>query len=174
MSTQYRRIGRECALKVLFALRHAENPDPDQALREFWGNFRFADDALGEPVDPRECPTPDIVKCFAEQLVRGIIAYRPVLDREISAVAKNWSLDRINPVDISILRMACYEILYLDDIPAPVTMNEAIEIAKRYGTKESPAFVNGLLDKVANRAEAHQKNSLSTEKSGHLYAEKND
>lgn len=166
ISIPYRRLGREYALKVLFALRHAEDPDPDQVLRQFWGNFRFADDALGEPVDALKRPVPEIVKSFAEQLVRGIVAYRPVIDQQIAAVAKNWSLDRMNTVDISILRMACYEILYLEDIPAPVTMNEAIEIAKRYGTKESPAFINGLLDKVANQAQAPQNNSLRAKTSG--------
>lgn len=150
---QNRRLGRECALKLLFALRHDSGLSQEDLLARFWQNFRFADDALGEPLDTVDTPIPETAKRFAEQLVRGIIEFRPVLDRRITEVAKNWSLERMTAVDLSILRMACYELCYLPDIPARVTMNEAIEIAKRYGTKESPSFVNGLLDKIAKTVE---------------------
>ncbi len=156
MQIQNRRLGRECALKILFALRHNRTIDQEDLLARFWENFRFADDALGEPLDVSERPIPESAKCFTEQLVRGIIEFRPVLDKKIAEVAKNWSLDRMTAVDLSILRMACYELCYLDDIPARVTMNEAIEIAKRYGTKESPSFVNGLLDKIAKTLETQE------------------
>jgi N utilization substance protein B len=82
-------------------------------------------------------------------LVAGVVEFRPVLDRTIREVAKNWSLERMAPVDLTILRIGTYELLYQPDIPGRVTLNEAIEIAKRYGSKESPSFVNGLLDKIA-------------------------
>ena len=149
MQIQHRRLGRECALKILFALRHDTNSNQDELLARFWENFRFADDALGEPLDVPGKPVSEIAKRFTELLVKGIVEYRPVLDQRISEAAKNWSLERMTAVDISILRMACFELCYMSDIPARVTMNEAIEIAKRYGTKESPSFVNGLLDKIA-------------------------
>jgi N utilization substance protein B len=149
MQIQHRRLGRECALKILFALRHDTNVNQNELLGRFWENFRFADDALGEPLDTQDQPVSETAKRFTEQLVKGIVEYRPVLDQRISEAAKNWSLERMTAVDISILRMACFELCYMPDIPARVTMNEAIEIAKRYGTKESPSFVNGLLDKIA-------------------------
>ena len=151
MQIQHRRLGRECALKILFALRHDANLDQNELLGRFWENFRFADDALGEPLDSLDKPIPESAKKFTEQLVSGIVEYRPVLDQRIRDAAKNWSLERMTVVDLSILRMACFELCYLPDIPARVTMNEAIEIAKRYGTKESPAFINGLLDKIAQK-----------------------
>lgn len=149
MQIQNRRLGRECALKILFALKYDESMNADELLGRFWDGFRFANDALGEPLDSNDEPVPESARVFTEQLVRGIAEYRPALDRKIEDVARNWSLSRMAPVDLSILRMACYELCYLADIPARVTLNEAIEIAKRYGTKESPAFVNGLLDKIA-------------------------
>ncbi len=149
MQIQHRRLGRECALKILFALRHDIDTGQDELLGRFWENFRFADDALGEPLDVQDKPIPESAKRFTEQLVAGIVEYRSVIDQRIREAAKNWSLERMTAVDLSILRMACFELCYMPDIPARVTMNEAIEIAKRYGTKESPSFVNGLLDKIA-------------------------
>ena len=153
MQIQHRRLGRECALKILFALRHDTSIVQNELLERFWKNFRFADDALGEPLDSLDKPIPESAKRFTEQLVNGIVEYRPVLDQRISEAAKNWSLERMTAVDLTILRVACFELCYLPDIPARVTMNEAIEIAKRYGTKESPSFVNGLLDKIAKNVD---------------------
>ncbi len=149
-----RRVGRECALKMLYALKlEREQVDPGRLLDSFWDNFRFADDALGEPLDSIEEPLATSTRIFAETLVKGVVEYRSVLDRKISEVAKNWSLERMTPVDLSILRMSAYELLFLPEIPVSVSINEAIEIAKRYGTEESAAFINGLLDKIARNVE---------------------
>lgn len=152
MSSNNRRVARECALKILFAVRLDEQADATRLLADFWRNFRFADDALGEPLETVETPLPTAARTFAETLVAGVVEYRAVLDREIREVAQNWSLDRMATVDLSILRICAYELLYLPDVPTRVAINEAIEIAKRYGTKESPSFVNGLLDKIAQNA----------------------
>lgn len=151
MSTSHRRVGRECALKILFALKLDEQADATRLLSEFWQVFRFADDVLGEPLETAEVALPTAARTFAETLVRGVVEFRSVLDREIRETAKNWSLERMTAVDLSILRLASYELLYQPDIPVRVTLNEAIEIAKRYGTQESPAFINGLLDKIAQK-----------------------
>ncbi len=118
-------------------------------LDDFWSSFRFADDALGEPLETIDAPLPSATRIFAEEVVKGVVSYRAVIDQKISSVAKNWSLERMAPVDLAILRIGAFELLYRDDVPLPVVINEAVEIAKRYGTKESPAFVNGLLDKIA-------------------------
>jgi N utilization substance protein B len=145
-----RRVARECALKVLFAHRfEGFSGSPQQQLEDFWGNFRFADDALGEPLETVTVPLATATRLFAEEVVRGVVEYRAVIDQKIVDVARNWSLERMSPVDLGILRIGVYELLYLDDVPVPVTINEAVEIAKRYGTKDSPSFVNGLLDKIA-------------------------
>ena len=153
-----RRVGREYALKMLFALQLDKNqPEPNQLVHSFFEHFHFADDVLGEPLDGIEAPVTTAARLFAEALVKGVIEFRSVLDKTVGAHAKNWSLKRMTPVDLSILRIGAYELLYRPDIPAAVTIDEAIEIAKRYGTKESPSFINGILDKIA--AVAAQKNS---------------
>ena len=153
-----RRVGREYALKMLFALQLDEaQSEPAQVVDSFFEHFRFADDVLGEPLDDIETPVTTAARLFAENIVKGVVEFRSVIDRRISEQAKNWSLKRMTPVDLSILRIGVYELLYQPDIPTPVVIDEAIEIAKRYGTKESPAFINGILDKIA--AVAAQKNS---------------
>ena len=152
MSSNNRRVARECALKILFALRIDEQADAAKLLNDFWQNFRFADDALGEPLETESQPLPTAAKTFAETLVKGVVEYRAVIDKQIREVAKNWTLERMATVDLSILRICTYELLYLPDVPVRVAINEAIEISKRYGTKESPSFINGLLDKVAQKS----------------------
>ncbi len=148
-----RRVGRECALKMLFALKLGGNQvELNRLLDSFWNNFRFADDALGEPLETIDAHLTTSSRLFAETIVKGVVEFRAVIDKKIAEVAKNWSLERMTPVDLSILRIGTYELLYLPEIPVQVAINEAIEIAKRYGTKESPSFINGLLDKIAQSA----------------------
>ncbi len=86
---------------------------------------------------------------FAMELIDGCIEKWGDLTAAIERVAQNWSLDRMNASDLNVLRLATYELLYRTDIPHQVTLNEAVELAKRFGTKESGAFVNGILDKIA-------------------------
>ncbi len=85
---------------------------------------------------------------FAVDLIAGVRTKREDIDRIIEEVAQNWSLSRMTPIDRSILRLATYEILFCKDIPAKVAIDEAIELAKRFGTAESSRFVNGILDRV--------------------------
>lgn len=149
--TNNRRRGREYALKILFALKYEhEQVSPDRILEQFWNNFHFSDDPLGEPLESAVHRVPQAVRLFTETLVRGVLKNRAVLDEQIVAAARNWSLSRMAPVDLALLRLATYELMFLTDIPAAVTLNEAIEIAKCYGTRESPAFINGLLDKIVH------------------------
>ncbi|WP_321370925.1 transcription antitermination factor NusB [uncultured Desulfuromusa sp.] len=148
-----RRVGREYALKVLFALQlDKDQPKANELLSIFFKNFHFADDILGEPLDAGEISLSTAARLFAEQIVNGVIEFRSVVDKKIVDVAKNWSLERMAPVDLSILRIGTYELLYQPEIPTPVVIDEAIEISKRYGTKDSPSFINGLLDKIAKEA----------------------
>src|SRR5512146_1694966 len=90
------------------------------------------------------------VRAFAEDLVAGVISNLAAIDGLIKAKSKNWALGRMARVDLSILRLAVFELLFRPDIPKNVTINEAIEVSKKFGTEDSPAFVNGILDEVAS------------------------
>jgi N utilization substance protein B len=102
--------------------------------------------------EPLELPPPSTeeaaVRVFAEPLIRGTLEHIPELDEKIKHYAKNWELHRMAVVDRNILRLAIYEMLHRDDIPPVVSINEAVDIAKRFSTDESGGFVNGILDKV--------------------------
>ena len=88
------------------------------------------------------------IRRFARDLIQGVHQEREELDRHIAAAADNWVIKRMAAIDRNILRLACYELLRLDDVPPKVTINEAIELAKKFSTAESGSFVNGVLDKV--------------------------
>ena len=90
------------------------------------------------------------VKKYAEVLVRGVSDKITDLDQVIEQFAEHWKINRMACVDRNILRLSAYEIIYVDDVPPKVAMNEAIELAKKFGDSDSPKFVNGILDKVAN------------------------
>ena len=93
-------------------------------------------------------PAPPDVKAFTDQLVDGVLQHQAEIDRLIQKHALNWTLNRMSIIDRNILRCAVFELLMLSDVPATVTINEAIEIAKRYSDEESGAFVNGILDHI--------------------------
>lgn len=85
---------------------------------------------------------------FGWTIVSGVGKNLPTLDKEIHSHSTNWRIERMPFVDLTVLRLAAYEILFLDEIPKTVAINEAIELAKKFGAEDSPAFVNGLLDKL--------------------------
>lgn len=85
---------------------------------------------------------------FAEDLARGVIEHREAVDAKIKGYAKNWDFARLAVVDRNILRLAIYELLFREDIPPVVSINEAIDLAKKYSTEDSGRFVNGILDRV--------------------------
>jgi N utilization substance protein B len=89
---------------------------------------------------------------FARQIIMGALEHQKEIDQKIASLADGWPLRRMPNVDRNLLRLATYEIYYCADIPGPVTLNEAIELAKRFGGEESAKFVNGLLDKLAEGA----------------------
>ena len=130
-----RRQAREAALKLLYALEmtHAGLGD---VLAASWTTT----------VVPQE------VREFTTALVTGVMAHRQDIDVLIQASSMHWSLERIGLVERNILRFAIYELLYMPDIPPKVTMNEAVEVAKRYGAEEASVFVNGILDRITHDA----------------------
>jgi N utilization substance protein B len=148
MNTGARRRGRELALKIIYSLQGREG-SPENLLRDFWENFRFSDDLLGEPLEEFAQPVQREVRRFAEDLVFGVAEHLEKIDGIIGQFSTNWSLERMARVDLSILRLATFELLFRPEVPASVVMNEAIEIGKRYGTRDTPAFVNGILDKIS-------------------------
>jgi N utilization substance protein B len=88
------------------------------------------------------------IRDFTTTLVTGVIQRRDEIDTFIQECSTNWSLERMGMVERNILRFAIYELCFLPDIPPNVTINEAVEVAKKYGTEEAPAFINGILDRV--------------------------
>ncbi|MBF0318540.1 MAG: transcription antitermination factor NusB [Nitrospirae bacterium] len=96
----------------------------------------------------RKSPSGEIIE-FVDDLIRGVIRHLNEIDERIQSVSKHWELQRIASVDRNIIRFAVYEILYRADIPAAVTINEAVDIAKKYSTLESFSFINGILDTIA-------------------------
>ncbi|NCO23574.1 MAG: transcription antitermination factor NusB [Candidatus Infernicultor aquiphilus] len=126
-----RRLSRELALKVLFQI-DLVNTNMEEALK-----YNFESNEL-----------PEEVKEFTIILVRGVISNLAEIDKEIKSYTNNWSLERITNIDRNILRIAIYEILYIDNIPKSVSINEAVELAKKYSTKSSFSFVNGVLGKI--------------------------
>ena len=151
MSRGIRRQGREMALKVLYSLADHEGGSLEAVLTDFWHNFQFRNDVLGEVVeDAADLQRPE-VRHFAESLVCGVAENLEKIDRELNSYSTNWALDRMARVDLAILRLATFELIYAPDVPHNVVLNEAIELGKRFGTEETPAFVNGVLDHIAQQ-----------------------
>ena len=98
------------------------------------------------------CPLEKGETEFVEHLVRGVAANREKLDGLIESYSEHWRLERMSIVDRNILRIAAFELLYCRDIPPKVTLNEAIDLGKRFGTEDSGAFINGILDRIQNEA----------------------
>ena len=89
---------------------------------------------------------------FLKRLVLGVLEHFSELDRLIAKYSENWRLDRINMIDRNILRIALFELLYCEEIPPKVTINEAIDLGKRFGSEDSGSFINGILDRIQNEA----------------------
>jgi transcription antitermination protein NusB len=133
MAQAKRTKARERAVQALYQIDVAAT-DLDEALSRFWKSF--------EPVE-RE------VMEVAEALVRGVAEHRRAIDDAIESVSTNWRLDRMARVDRNILRLAVHEMLHRPEVPVKVAINEAIELGKKYGSESSGAFINGVLDKIA-------------------------
>ncbi len=126
-----RTLARECALKILYRIEISKDSMED-SVKDFWSR---------EEVEKE-------VRDFANSIVKGTCKELSRIDGFISKYADNWDIKRIAVIDKNILRMGIYEIVYREDIPPKVSINEAIELAKKYGDVDSGKFVNGILDKV--------------------------
>lgn len=141
-----RRRGREQALQVLCMLDAQPGLDPAAALTLYAANLQ----APGPEDEEEPAVPPDLEPDwpFTEQLVIGVRREREALDELIGKSSRNWRIERMNWVDRNLLRLAAYELRSLKETPARVVLNEAIEVAKRYGASDSSAFVNGVLDRL--------------------------
>jgi len=131
--TSRRTRAREVALQLLFQFDLNPKPLGRRAVEAF-ANDRLHREAEGVT--------------FSLALFDGVLAQKESIDAQISATAENWKLHRMLPVDRNVLRLASYEIVFAKE-PAAVAINEAIELSRRYGSSDSPGFVNGILDKIA-------------------------
>ncbi|MEP6663753.1 MAG: transcription antitermination factor NusB [Verrucomicrobiota bacterium] len=151
-----RREARERAVQFLFQYDLNPAEDLELALSHFWNSQRTAvlaeDKGNATWGEKTEFPPPSAeetaLRVFAEPLIRGALENRPQIDEHIRKHAQNWDIHRMAVVDRNILRLAIYEMLFRDDIPPVVSINEAVDIAKKFSTDDSGKFVNGILDKV--------------------------
>lgn len=122
---------RECTLQILYQIEISRELW-ESACHDYWEDH----------------PVLEEIKEFATQLVKGVCENRESIDQWICRCAENWELNRMAAVDRNILRLASYELRYLKEIPPKVSINEAVELAKKYGDVDSSKFVNGILDRI--------------------------
>jgi len=128
---------RECALQILY--QYEINPQSVEEVAEsFW--IRFPD-------------TPEQVRQFSEYLVRGVVEHLTEIDPSIEKYAQNWQLKRMAAIDRNILRLSVFEIIYSGEIPPKVSINEAVNMAKKFSQQDSGKFVNGILDRISHAAQ---------------------
>ena len=134
-----RRRARELALQFLYQY---------DALTESSGEVACPEDQLSLFWERSDSPVPQETKEFSSVLILGACKNLPHIDDIIGRFSEHWRLSRMSKIDRNILRLSIYELIYLSDIPPAVTINEAVELGKRFGTEESGSFINGILDKI--------------------------
>lgn len=126
-----RKVARELTFKVIFSF---DFQNEDERIDALIANLKNETNELTKEDEE-----------YIKAIVKGVIAQRDELDEKIKKYLKGWTMDRISKTDLAILRLAVYEILYRDDIPYKVSVNEAVELAKSFSEETSPSFVNGVL-----------------------------
>ncbi len=126
-----RRLSRELVIQFLYLIEMNEGKIPDQ-LKLFWENHSAAED----------------VQSFSEDILQDIFDHKEAIDARLEKYSDNWTLSRMAVIDRNLLRMAASEILYSKTVPPKVAIDEAVEIAKRFGSEDSPNFINGILDRI--------------------------
>ena len=129
-----RTLARECALKILYKIEISKD-SVESSIQDLWSREDHEHD----------------IKEFAEAIVKGTYENLARIDGIISKYTENWEINRMAVIDKNVLRMSIYQMLYREDIPYKVTINEAIDLAKKYGDIDSGKFVNGILDKVKEK-----------------------
>jgi N utilization substance protein B len=127
-----RRDGRVAALQYLYAWSINEPKNLPDDLRVFF----------------ESCENPREHYSFGEEIIHGVIEHRETIDTQIKALAHNWDFDRIAKIDLAILRLAMFEMIYRKDIPPVVSINEAIDLSKQFSNADAKRFINGILDRL--------------------------
>ena len=130
-----RRTAREQIFKIIFQTEFHKEDEAEEAIEIYKENIEDASKTDME---------------FIKSEIKGIIENKSAVDEAINKYAEGWEINRIAKVDLAILRLAVYEILYSDDVPNKVAVNEAVELAKSFSSDKSPSFINGILGKVIN------------------------
>lgn len=133
-----RRTARETALQILYQIDLTGEYDNRKVILEHW---------------VQEFCVPDNLAEFISELVEGTLKNKEEIDQRLASTSHEWALDRMNNVDRNLMRLAVFEMLYCPGTPQRVTLNEAIEIAKRFGGDDSAKFINGILDKLMDASE---------------------
>jgi N utilization substance protein B len=134
-----RTLAREAALQMLYQAEFLKGDSMQTMIMDFWESNSEMD---------------QMSRDFAEKIVYGVTKHLDVLDELITRYAQNWNLSRMAIVDRNVLRLATFELLHCDDIPPKVTINEAVNLAKRFSQNDSGKFVNGILDRVVHSEES--------------------
>jgi len=140
-----RRQARELAVQVLFHLEFSPD-DPGKVFDLICENFQ----------------APEPIRDFSKRLVLGVCGKKGRLDRAIGQASRNWRIDRMTRLDRSILRLAAFEMMFVPDIPAKVSLDEAVEIGKKFGSEDSGRYINGVLDNIYNSIIKNQLNGTET------------
>ncbi len=135
-----RRKARESAIQILYEIE-LTGSGVQEATAAFRSSFKI----------------PETAYEFCLRLVSGVEVHRRQIDALLNSYSENWRLDRMSRVDRNILRMAVFELLYCEDIPPKVTINEAVELGKKFGTEDSGPFINGILDAIYNAKKKGEK-----------------
>jgi len=153
-----RRQGREWALQMLFQADLNPGLDIDMAIPKFWRQqwtcqMEEAEkqDAAAEPETSKSVEdrvAPQKIRLFTEVRVRGVLGHLDEIDAKLKSYTQNWPLHRMGSVERNVLRLAFYELLYCTDVPPPVVLNEAIDLAKYFSNADAGRFVNGVLDRL--------------------------
>ncbi|NLK93616.1 MAG: transcription antitermination factor NusB [Clostridiales bacterium] len=128
-----RKSSREKALEILYGMEISKDT-PEEAIESFYENY--------------EGDITEISKEYLEKVVKGVFENKEELDQLIEGKLQNWKLERVSKVNLSILRIAIYEMKYIEDVPSKVALNEAIELCKKYSDDKNKSFINGVLDKI--------------------------
>jgi transcription antitermination protein NusB len=146
-----RRRSREIALQILHQMDVGGDPDTDvsRLIANYFEHLAPSGAPAADEDDDLPGPAPAIDRALIEELVRGVSNHHAELDELLTGLSRNWRVERMGIVERNVIRIALYELKYAQNVPVAVILNEAVELAKRYGAAEGGAFVNGLLDRAA-------------------------
>ena len=146
-----RRRSREIALQILHQMDVGGDPDTDvsRLIAHYFAHLAPSGGPAADEEDELPGPAPGIDRALIEELVRGVSEHHAELDGLLTGLSRNWRVERMGIVERNVIRIALYELKYAENVPVAVIINEAVELAKRYGAAEGGAFVNGLLDRAA-------------------------